>query len=199
MNTYLSAEMDYLKGNAGPVSISDALSTAGSITSGSYIVSTNNTVSGAVVFAGPTNLSATTGDLSANRGGTGYVFLGATNRWINYDGTNYNLPGTNLLVNGQPSVRGATGAQTLIDAGNVNSGSIANGTTVNAGVTFDKAFTSTPTVVISLQTISGALNQTHLVSVTASSITTSGFTAGFNNQSGGTQTIFASWIALGQG
>lgn len=69
------------------------LSYTGAITASQNIVSTNGT--GIVTLAN-------NGDITANRGnGTGLIFLsGLGTRYVYYNGTNYEMPGADLYVNG---------------------------------------------------------------------------------------------------
>lgn len=80
----------YLRPKAGSQVICDqgALSVSGGITAGTYISA------GAVISGGG-------GDISANRGNnTGYCFLGNGSHYIGFDGANYQMPTSNLYVNG---------------------------------------------------------------------------------------------------
>jgi hypothetical protein len=59
------------------------------------------------ISAGP-SLTAAAGDLSANRGGTGVVYLGTTTRYLLYDGSVYNMPGAGLALGGNLTMSGPT-------------------------------------------------------------------------------------------
>lgn len=110
----------------GDVSCSSTLSVIGAATLGSLTVSGaaslgSLTVSGAAalsggltvvnvtasgyVAAGPLISGVLTGDLSANRNNnTGYVFLANGSHYLGFDGTYYQLPSSELLVNGSWAV-----------------------------------------------------------------------------------------------
>jgi hypothetical protein len=80
----------YLRPPAGNQVICDSgpLAVAQWISAGSY------------VSAGAP-LSSTPGDLSSNRGSnTGYCFLGNGSHYVGFDGANYQMPASNLYVNG---------------------------------------------------------------------------------------------------
>lgn len=68
-------------------------------------------ISGAYLSAG-TAASTNTGDITSNRGdGTGTLYLGSTgSRYLQYDGTNYQLPATSLFVNSSQVPTLANGA-----------------------------------------------------------------------------------------
>lgn len=108
----------------------------GAVTCDAPVSAVNIQASG-YVAAGPV-LSGAPGDLTANRGGTGYVLLGDGTHYVSYDGGNYQMPGAWLYVNGQRVVT-ETAVETLtnktLNAPTIN-GTISGSVTWSANQTF---------------------------------------------------------------
>jgi len=151
------------------------------------------------ISSGPA-VSGNAGDLSANRNnGTGYVWLANATHYIGFDGTQYVLPTSDLIINGLFALRGAhPGQSKKLDHGLVSSGSFGPGAIgVNVAYSSGVSFATAPNVFVSIADVSGGGGNLAQVEVGRSAITTTGFQMTFNNQTGSTQTIFASWIAIG--
>jgi hypothetical protein len=92
--------------------------------SGGLLVASGPVQSSTFISAGPA-LSGTPGDLNANRGNnTGYVFLGTNTHYIGFDGTNYVLPTSGLVLAGGLTVAGRTIINNTLELPN-NIGSLA--------------------------------------------------------------------------
>lgn len=95
--------------NSGNTTVTLSLTDVGDLWANNSISSPGNVTSSGTGIA----RLQPTGDILVSRAGgsTGVIYFGSVNagtRFLSYDGTNYNLPGTNLLVNGSPVLTSAT-------------------------------------------------------------------------------------------
>lgn len=94
--------------------------------SANYVPLAGGTMTGGLAVSGTGSIQlATTGDITCYRSGgtTGVIFLNqAGTRYVYFDGTNYNMPGADLVVNGV-SFAGKTGANTNFSWAQVWTGS----------------------------------------------------------------------------
>jgi hypothetical protein len=134
-----------------------------------------------------TGLTVVNGDITTYRsGGTqGVIYLDSTgNRYVYYDGTNYNMPGGSLIAT---TFSGSGASLTSINASNISSGTIANARTTAASANGASTIvTRDANGDFSARTITANLTGTASSATTATTAT---------NQSGGTvsaTTIFAS-------
>jgi H-type lectin domain-containing protein len=223
----------------GSLTVAGSISGPGAITLSGNLSGANVIASG-YITAGPV-LSGAAGDLNANRGGTGYVFLGNTTHYLGFDGTYYQLPGSTLYIAGDravtevaaqtlanktlttPTINGAAAWNTaqnlvgpskqsnfpilgqvanasdwLVDYGASPLVTVPNGGLANQAYSFNRAFSTAPFVIASLGFFSGSVNTLQLVNVAAHNVTASGLQIDFANQSGGQQSMVATWIAIGR-
>jgi hypothetical protein len=101
-------------------------------------------------------------------------------------------------VGGNP-IAGLVGSATdwVVDYGVTALITVPNGGVANQGVSFHRAFAATPFILVSLQFFSGNTNSLGQVNVMGHGPNTSGFLIDFGNNSGGQQSMIASWIAIG--
>jgi hypothetical protein len=155
-------------------------------------------ISASTLAAGP-SLIAQAGDISANRGNsTGVIYLGNSTHYLFFDGTNYQLPASKLVVAGLNAVASQTNTTDWkFDSGNAFMNNIPNGTQVVA-IGFNAQFAAAPTsVVFSMNNLSGGRGSYSQVHLGADGIGTNGFNLVIDNTSGGSQSFLVGWMAFG--
>ncbi|HEX4917149.1 MAG TPA: hypothetical protein VFV43_04560, partial [Limnobacter sp.] len=89
------------------------------------------TVTSGTVTGGNTGYQAgwnVNGDITANRGnGTGVIYLGNSSRFLFFNGTSYEMPGANLLVNGSTVVLNNGGTYGINISGTAQNANTLNG------------------------------------------------------------------------
>lgn len=90
----------------------------------------------------------------------------------------------------------SNGSRNRILTGVCTSGSVANNTATNVTVTFGVTFTSVPDVQLSIAD-SSDLSTINLWGLSRQSISTTNMNVQFLNRTGSTQSLFASWTAVG--
>jgi H-type lectin domain len=200
------------------LAVTGATTLTGAATLNGGLTVTNVAASG-YVAAGPV-LSASAGDLNANRGGTGYVFLGDASHYMGFDGTSYQMVNAALYVSGDRVVT-ETATETLTNktvrtpAGDglvSNTGGAAvrceYGTSsvsipiahagVDVPVGFSRAFAAPPRVIVGLASSSGASDDNDRFAATENyNVTASGFQWRAFNGTGTAATVTMNWIAIG--
>jgi hypothetical protein len=199
----------------------------GAVTMGSTLTVTGlTTLTGGVanlaatgyVAAGPV-LGTAAGDLTANRGGSGYVFLGNATHYVGFDGTYYQMVNANLYVNSDRVVT-ETAPETLlnktvrtpagdglvsntgapaqrIETGTASSPSLTSPSGADLAVTFARAFASPPRVIVGLITTGGQDIASKWAGAESTTVTASGFSWRAYYNGGGSGVVSMNWIAIG--